>query len=75
VLEILKSDYPQDMIERLINERLQKRLFKLWWEMGDDYSDALRLFRSVQQPFAAYFNGKRIAFGFQTRGNATDIFI
>jgi hypothetical protein len=55
VLSLLESDYPQDMIERLINERLQKRLFKLWWD-DVEYFDALDLLRFRQRLGAAYDN-------------------
>ncbi len=46
MIGILESDYPRDMIERMIQDRLTKRLFKLWWE-GGDYLDALELIRSL----------------------------
>jgi hypothetical protein len=46
MLSLLESDYPRDIIERQINDRLQKRLFKMWWESGDsDYWAALRILR------------------------------
>lgn len=36
MLELLNaSDWPRDIIERRINERLKQRLFKMWWETGD----------------------------------------
>jgi hypothetical protein len=58
VLELLKSDYPRDMIERLINERLQKRLHKLFWDTGFlNYLDALFVLRLASIK-AAHLNSK-----------------
>lgn len=50
MLELLDSDYPQDIIENQINERLRKRLFKMWWETGDgEYFDALKCVRDANR--------------------------
>jgi hypothetical protein len=46
MLSLLESDYPRDIIERQINDRLQKRLFKMWWNR-EISTDVLRLFRWV----------------------------
>jgi hypothetical protein len=51
MLSLLESDYPQEIIENQINLRLKNRLFKMWWEQGADYADALELLRIVHKGY------------------------
>ena len=49
---LLESDYPRDIIENQVNERLRNRLFRMWWETGEYYGyyNALQLLRNVNKP-------------------------
>jgi hypothetical protein len=50
------------MIERLINERLQKRLFKSWWETAEfDYFMALDFLRELPLRLTVQEGQERLA--------------